>query len=118
MILVRKLMMRFATASVLSLVTLSATMAAPVQGFDDLYNAAFAACTPADGRAAVPAACEAAINAYAAALIEAGVDPALALGSFTALRADVAAAGGGAAIADLFEQLLPESGSLTPASPS
>lgn len=81
--------------------------AAPVPGFEALYNAVLTACTPPLG---TPAACEAAINAYSSALVAAGVDPVVALQSFTALRAEVAANGGGDVIEALFEQLLPESG--------
>jgi hypothetical protein len=110
----RKLIITFATAGVLSMTALSATNAAPVPGFEALYQAAFAACTPTGGAAANPAACEAAINAYSAALIAAGVTPTVALASFTELRAEVTAAGGGDAIEALFEELLPESGSVTP----
>lgn len=110
----RKLITTFATAGVLSMTALSATFAAPVPGFEALYQAAFAACTPADGVAADTSACELAINAYSGALVAAGIDPAVALASFTELRAEVAAAGGGAAIEGLFEELLPDSGSVTP----
>lgn len=110
----RKLITTFATAGVLSMTALSATLAAPVPGFEALYQAAFAACTPAGGVAASAAACEAAINAYSGALVAAGVDPAVALGSFTELRSEVAAAGGGDAIEALFEELLPDSGAVTP----
>jgi len=110
----RKLITTFATAGVLSMTALSATQAAPVPGFEALYQAAFAACTPSGGAAASAAACEAAINAYSAALVTAGIEPAVALASFTELRSEVAAAGGGAAIEGLFEELLPESGATTP----
>lgn len=109
----RKLILTLMTAGVLGVATMSANAAA-VPGFEVLYNAAFAACTPSRGIPPVPAACEAALNAYSAALIKAGIDPAVALASFTELRAEVAAAGGGAAIEALFEELLPDSGSVTP----
>lgn len=89
--------------------SMSVANAAPVPGFEALYQAAFAACTPPAG---TPEACEAAINAYSAALVAAGVDPVVALQSFTELRAEVAAAGGGAVIDALFEELLPESGAV------
>lgn len=82
-------------------------LAAPVPGFEALYDAVLTACTPPLG---TPAACEAAINAYSSALVAAGVDPAVALQSFTELRAEVRDAGGGDVIEALFEQLLPESG--------
>lgn len=96
------------TLSLMSFGTFQAS-AAPVPGFEALYNAVLVACTPPRG---TPAACEAAINAYSAALVAAGIDPAVALRSFTELRAEVAAAGGGAVIDALFEQLLPESGAV------
>jgi hypothetical protein len=106
--------MRNKLASVLAIGALSVmsfgtyhAVAAPVPGFEGLYNAVLTACTPPVG---TPAACEEAINAYAAALVAAGVDPAVALGSFTELRAEVRAAGGGDVIDALFEELLPESG--------
>lgn len=83
--------------------------AAPVAGFEALYDAVLTACTPPAGTVE---ACETAINAYSAALVAAGVDPAVALQSFTELRAEVAAAGGGDAIEALFEELLPESGAV------
>lgn len=108
----RKLITTFATASALSMAAISMTAAAPVPGFEALYEAAFAACTPSGGAAPSVDACEAAINAYSSALIAAGVEPAVALESFTELRAEVAEAGGGAAIDALFEELLPESGAV------
>lgn len=107
----RKNLAFLATAGVISAMSFGPiqAMAAAVPGFEDLYNAVFASCTPPAG---TPAACEAAINAYSAALVAAGVDPAVALQSFTELRAEVAAAGGGAAIEALFEELLPDSGAI------
>lgn len=114
----RKFITSMGMAGALTLATLSMSQAAPVPGFEALYQAAFAACTPANGVPPSVEACEAAINAYSAALIAAGIDPAVALASFTALRAEVAAAGGGAAIAALFEQLLPGSGAIVEASPT
>ena len=91
-------------------------VAAPVAGFEALYDAVVSQCTPPLG---TPAACEAAINAYSSALVTAGVDPVVALQSFTEARAEVAALGGGDAIEGLFEELLPESGAVggTQASP-
>lgn len=83
--------------------------AAPVAGFEALYDAVLTSCTPPAG---TPAACEAAINAYSSALVTAGIDPVVALQSFTELRTEVAAAGGGDSIEALFEQLLPESGAV------
>jgi len=82
-------------------------VAAPVPGFEAIYQAVRSNCTPPAGS---PERCELAINAYARALVEAGVEPDVALRSFTALRAEVAVAGGGDVIEALFEQLLPESG--------
>lgn len=112
----RKLITTIALAGVLGLGTVSATSAAAVPGFEDLYNAALAACTPPAGNAE---ACEAAINAYSGALVGA-VDIDVALASFKELRAEVLEANGGDAtlMADidaLFELLLPESGAVAPA---
>lgn len=104
----RKLITTIATAGVLSMTAFSAASAAPVPGFEAQYAAALAACTPATG---TPAACEAAINALSAAMIAAGVPQDVALASFTELRSEVAAAGG---FVDIFEELLPESGAVTP----
>ncbi|WP_297105358.1 hypothetical protein [uncultured Devosia sp.] len=42
----------------------------------------------------------------------AGIDPAVALQSFTELRAEVRARGGGDVIDALFEELLPDSGAV------
>ena len=88
----------------------SASVAAPVPGFETLYAAALTACGPTGSVEA----CTAAINAYSGAVVAAGVDPAVALVSFTELRTEVAAAGGTPEIAALFEELLPESGSVGP----
>lgn len=104
----RKLITTIATAGVLSMTAFSAANAAPVPGFEAQYAAALAACTPATG---TPAACEAALNALSAAMIAAGVPQDVALASFTELRSEVAAAGG---FEDIFEELLPESGAVTP----
>jgi hypothetical protein len=111
--MMRKLIATIATAGAFSLAAISMTAAAPVEGFEDLYAAAFAACTPGvDGGPPDPVTCEGAINAYSAALVNAGVAPAVALASFTELRAEVIDAGGGEAIENLFEELLPESGAI------
>jgi hypothetical protein len=45
-------------------------------------------------------------------MVAAGVAPTVALASFTELRSEVIAAGGSAEVAALFEELLPESGSV------
>jgi len=94
--------------SLSSLGTLQA-VAAPVPGFEGLYDAVLSACTPPAG---TPAACEAAVNAYSGALVAAGIEPEVAVASFTELRAEVEAAGGGEVIDSLFEDLLPESGAV------
>ena len=107
----RKLIATVLLASALGTSVVSAPNAAPVPGFESLYTAVFAACTPPAGTAG---ACEAAINAYSAALVAAGVEPAVALASFTELRSEVVAAGGAAEIDALFEALLPESGAIGP----
>lgn len=108
----RKLIMTIATAGVLSISALSSASAAPVPGFEVLYQAALAACAPPGGAGGSAAACAAAINALSTAMISGGVAPATALASFTELRAEVSAAGGGDAIEALFEELLPESGAV------
>mgnify|MGYP000141505346 CR=1 FL=1 len=99
------------TAGVMTAMSLGAVqpIAAPVPGFEELYEAVLVACTPPLG---TPPACEAAINAYSAALVAAGIDPAVALQSFTELRAEVRARGGGDVIDALFEELLPDSGAV------
>lgn len=108
----RKLFATIATAGLLSMSAMSGASAAPVPGFEAQYAAALAACTPPAG---TPGACTAAINALSAAMIAAGVPQATALASFTALRSEVAAAGG---FEDIFEELLPDSGAVTPPAPA
>lgn len=110
----RKFIAALGVAGVMGLSAVSSPFAAPVPGFEALYQAVFAACT---GATPDPAACEAAINAYSGALVAAGVDPEIALQSFIELRAEVVAAGGGDVIEALFEELLPESGAVPAASP-
>jgi hypothetical protein len=111
----RKFLISFATVGVFGAAALSPVAAAPVPGFEALYSAVVAACSPPAG---TPADCEVAINAYSSALVAAGVDPEVAMASFTELRTEVAAAGG-PAIDALFEELLPESGDIgDAASPS
>lgn len=91
--------------------------AAPVAGSADyvtLYNTVFSDCTLPDGTVA---ACEAAINAYAGRLVGDGVEIADANASFMALRSEVFAANAAddefqALIDALFEELLPDSGSI------
>lgn len=104
----RKFISTLATAGALSLGAMSVSTAAPVPGFEALYAAALAACTPPAG---TPAACEAAINELSAAMIAAGVPQDVALQSFTELRAEVVAEGG---FEDIFEELLPDSGFVPP----
>lgn len=104
----RKLLISFATAGVFGAAALSPAAAAPVPGFEVQYNAVVAACSPPAG---TPADCELAINAYSAALVAAGVEPSVALASFTELRTEVAELGGTQFDA-LFEELLPESGDI------
>ena len=89
----------------------SSAHADPVPGFESLYAAVFAACTPPAGTSG---ACEAAINAYSAALVTAGVDPAVALASFTELRSEVVAARGAAQIDAVLEALHPQCGANGP----
>lgn len=89
--------------------------AVPVHGFETLYRAARSACSPAGRTAPSTAGCQAALARYAQALVSAGVSPTVELASCTQLLSEVAAAGGGTGVAALFEELLPESGSISPA---
>lgn len=111
----RKLITAVFLTSALGLSVLPAATAAPVSGFEGLYTAVFTNCTIPLGTLET---CEAAINAYAAAL-SAAVELEVANQSFTELRAEVFAAN----VADepfqsdvdaLFELLLPNSGALGP----
>ena len=110
----RKLIMAVATATTLGLGATSGTVAAPVPGFEGLYSTLIASCSLPDG---TEAACEAAITAYADALVAAGVDIEVANQSFSEARQEVLALNGGdvtfqAAIDALFELLLPDSGAI------
>lgn len=109
----RKLIMAVATASTLGLGATSGTVAAPVPGFEGLYSTLIASCSLPDG---TEAACEAAITAYADALV-AAVDIEVANQSFSEARQEVFALNGSdvtfqAAIDALFELLLPDSGAI------
>lgn len=112
----RKLITTLAMAGVLGLGTASVGSAAPVPGFEGLYSAVAAACSlPSEDLAA----CELAINAYAAALV-ANVDISVANKSFQELRSEVFAANEPnqdfqADVDALFELLLPDSGAVAPA---
>ncbi len=115
----RKLIMAVATASTLGLGATSGTVAAPVPGFEGLYSTLIASCSLPDG---TEAACEAAITAYADALV-AAVDIEVANQSFSEARQEVFALNGGdvtfqAAIDALFELLLPDSGAIGGALPA
>lgn len=108
-----------ATVSALSMVSLPLS-AAPISGLENLYTAVQTACTPPAGS---PAACEAAMNNYAAAIaLElASRNPRITVAqarlSFTALQQEVEAAGGGAIASFLFEDLLETTFSVDDASP-
>lgn len=109
----RKLIMAVATAGTLGLGAASGTVAAPVPGFEGLYSTLIASCSLPDG---TEAACEAAITAYADALV-AAVDIEVANQSFSEARQEVFVLNGGdvtfqAAIDALFELLLPDSGAI------
>lgn len=111
----RKLITTMAMAGVLGLGAVSAASAAPVLGYEGLYETLIADCSLPDGTVR---ACEVAINAYATALTT-SVDLAVANGSFTEARLEVFAANAAdeefqAEIDALFELLLPESGALGP----
>lgn len=112
----RKLFTTFAAIGVLGLGAASGAVGAPVPGYEALYSAVVANCTIPDGT--VPL-CEAAINAYSGALVDA-VDLGEANASITALRQEVFAANAPneafqAEIDALFELLLPDSGAVAPA---
>ena len=110
----RKLLTTLAAIGVLGLGASSAAVAAPIAGFDALYNAVFANCTLPNGT--VPL-CEAAINAYSGALVAADISIDEANASFTALRGEVFAVNAPnepfqIEIDALFELLLPNSGAI------
>lgn len=114
----RKLISVIATASMLGLGAVSGTVAAPVPGYEALYTTLIGSCSLPDGTHAT---CEAAITAYAGALV-AGVDIDTANQSFSEARGEVFALNAAdeafqADIDALFELLLPDSGAL-PAAPS
>jgi len=93
----------------------SSANAAPVPGFEALYGTLISSCSLPDGT--IPA-CEAAINAYASALVGA-VDLDAANLSFSAARLEVFELNAvdeefQASIDALFELLLPESGAIGP----
>lgn len=109
----RRLVASIVTAGMLSVAGLPGANAAPVPGFEDLYNTVFTSCTLPAGTLA---ACEAAINAYASALV-ANVELTVANQSFSELRLEVFAANAAdeefqADIDALFELLLPDSGAI------
>ena len=109
----RKLIIAVAAASTLGLGATSGTVAAPVPGFEGLYSTLIASCSLPDG---TEAACEAAITAYADALV-ATVDLDTANQSFAEARQEVFALNESdeefqVAIDALFELLLPDSGAI------
>jgi hypothetical protein len=120
----RKLLSMAVTVAGLSLGVMANAVAAPVQGFgaerdalyQELYNAVISACS---GPAASSNGCRLAITAYSDQLIADGVPLEVATASFAALRSEVAALNGGnvalmAQIEGVFEELLPEVGSIGP----
>lgn len=109
----RRLVASFVTAGVIGMAGLSGANAAPVPGYESLYNAVYVNCTLPNGTVQ---SCEAAINAYAQALV-AAVELNVANQSFTELRQEVFAANAAdeefqAEIDALFELLLPDSGAI------
>ena len=109
----RELITVLGMAGMVGLAAVGGSTAAPVPGYEGLYNTVFTSCTLPDGTLE---ACESAINAYAGALV-AAIDPETALQSFTALRSEVFAANAADTefqidIDALFELLLPESGAI------
>ncbi|MEQ9637532.1 MAG: hypothetical protein RLW68_15810 [Devosia marina] len=110
----RKVITLLGATGFAGLAAMSSAQAAPVPGYEVLYEAVFLACTPDAGVAPVVAVCTDAINAYAGALIAGGVSEEAALQSFAALRIEVAVADGGLLIDAAFEELLPDSGAIGP----
>jgi hypothetical protein len=109
----RRLVASIVTAGVLSVAGAAGANAAPVPGYEGLYNTVYTSCTLPDGTLA---ACETAINAYAGALVS-SVALEAANQSFTELRQEVYAANAPdpqfrADIDALFELLLPDSGAI------
>lgn len=104
----RRLMATIALSIFLGAATVSAAWATAVPGFETQYDAVKVACAPTG----TAEACIAAINTLSAAMIAGGVPADAALRSFTELRAEVVAAGGTAEIEAIFEELLPDSGSV------
>jgi hypothetical protein len=109
----RRLITLFGMVGMFGLTAVSSTVAAPVPGYEGLYNTVYTSCTLPDGSLA---ACESAINGYAGALV-ADVEPEAALQSFIALRSEVFAANSAddefqAQVDALFELLLPDSGAI------
>ena len=106
-------MRKLALSAVVLLGASSTGFAAPIDGYETLYQRVFTDCTIPAGTVVL---CEAAINGYADAIVTA-VDLAVANQSFSALRLEVFE--GNAAdepfqteIDALFELLLPDSGAL------
>jgi len=112
----RKLITVLGATGFVGLAAMSTAQAAPVPGYEALYEAVFLACTPDAGVVPIVTVCT--INAYSSALIAGGVSEEAALQSFAALRGEVAVADGGLPIDAVFEELLPESGAIGPAAAS
>lgn len=110
----RKLITTIATAAVFSLSAINLSMAAPAAPeFAPAYDATFAICLAGDVEG-----CRTNLQALIQAYIDGGVSETAALTSFTAMRADLVAAGAPQPIIDLFEELLPDSGAVgAPVSP-
>ncbi len=110
----RKLITVLGMVGIAGLSVVSTSQAAPVSGYDGLYNAVISSCSLPDGTVD---ACSAAITAYAGALINADVAIEVANQSFSEARLEVFALNAGdeefqAVIDALFEELLPDSGAI------
>lgn len=116
----RKLITILGMVGVAGLSAVSGSNAAPVSGYDALYNAVISSCSLPDGTVDD---CASAITAYSGALITADVDIGAANQSFSEARSEVFALNAAdpefqAAIDALFEELLPDSGAIGPVDPS
>ncbi len=112
----RRFVSLLALATTLGLGAVTASIGAPVSGFETQYDQAVTSCTLPAGTVAL---CDAAINGYSGALVP-NVDQVAANQSFTSLRSQVFVANESdklfqADIDILFETLLPDSGAINAA---
>ena len=110
----RKLITVLGMVGIAGLSAVSSSQAAPVAGYDGLYDAVISSCSLPAGTVDT---CSAAITAYAGALINDGVAIEVANQSFSEARLEVFALNAAdeefqAVIDALFEELLPDSGAI------